>query len=140
MRADCTKTIPFITKPNLGERSTLSPLQRSHRPPAAVTPQPASPPAPSPWTPGKLCEQRGPKDLFDSKPPAKRELRQSIDGPPVSNPDDYPHQDTTPPGMMDMNRTRYEIDGKTYEKWTGMGPNGPQTKWVQVFEDGLRKP
>lgn len=135
MRADCVKpTLPFITKPNVEGRKPVDPRTLSHKPTTSP-----SQPGPMPWT-GKLCEQRGPRDQFETKGPTRREIRQPIDGAPVENPDAYPHQDTTPKGMMDMRRTRYEIDGKTYEKYMVMGPKGPETKWVQVFPDGLNKP
>ncbi len=136
MRADCVKpNIAFITKSSGDGRQTLSPAQLSHKPAPRLPPQPNL----MPWT-GKLCEQRGPKDLFETKGPARRETRKPIDGQPVENPDAYPHQNTTPPGTMDMSRVRYEIEGKTYEKYMLMGPKGPETKWFEVTTDGFNKP
>lgn len=55
-----------------------------------------------------------------------------ISGPPVSNPNDYPSYNMTPPGLMDVTKTLYVIDHKLIYRQSGWGPNGITSRWQDL--------
>ncbi len=55
-----------------------------------------------------------------------------LSGPPVSNPNDYPSYNMTPPGLMDVTKTLFVIDNKLIFRTSGWGPNGITSRWQDL--------
>jgi hypothetical protein len=70
------------------------------------------------------------KSIYEGAAAAGR-LKQ-LSGPPVADPSRYPRFDITPPGMMDVNRAIWDIEGKLYLQTSGMGPRGPIAHWSEI--------
>ncbi|MBL8953377.1 MAG: hypothetical protein JNK82_21565 [Myxococcaceae bacterium] len=55
-----------------------------------------------------------------------------LSGPPVSNPNDYPSYNMTPPGLMDVTKTLFVIDNRLIHRTSGWGPNGITSRWQDL--------
>ena len=55
-----------------------------------------------------------------------------LDGPPVSNPNDFPRYDMTPEGLMDVTRTLFVINDRLIYRQSGMGPGGIMSRWSDL--------
>lgn len=55
-----------------------------------------------------------------------------LSGPPVSNPNDFPSYNMTPPGLMDVTRTLFVINNQLIYRQSGMGPNGITSRWTDL--------
>src|SRR5258706_15104914 len=53
----------------------------------------------------------------------------ALRGPPVSNPNSYPHYNMTPRGLMDVTKTLFVIDNHLIYRTSGMGPGGISSRW-----------
>lgn len=55
-----------------------------------------------------------------------------LPGSPVPNPNDFPHYNMTPPGLMDAYRTLFVINDRLVFRTSGMGPTGVRSNWTDL--------
>lgn len=64
-----------------------------------------------------------------------------LDGAPVDDPNEHPHFDVTPDGLMDLSKDVYYISDRVYLRNSGMGPGGQiRSSWMELGALPVRKP